>query len=362
LTLESLFAGSVNPAERLNDVLRDGDEVFVGLTVKPQLDSSSNIDFTAWQDAAYHQTAVWARERAAVRQSRLERDVKLHKRLTKVRDAAWDAGTALRLQAVIGAAPSMSAPPPPSVFGLPPLTSALASPAPGGRGGGGPGSVASNLSSPTSFGDAGAVGTVGPATVGVTTDVTLQSGGMDTEPLDGGSGSGFPLGTTQWLTGGDINSMFERDWAKLQCPHFLPTTKERDALKSTLQRGYGPIRDLFRFYANLLNMTAAHKMNAPGAAGAQALATALGKSGKAGSTSPRAGAVSGGPGARSGSRGAAAGGRGTRAFGDGSTGAAPGGSASKLDDDDEELFGTAPLTTGPGDFKVSKNELEILMR
>jgi len=316
-----------------------------------------------------------AAERTATRASRMEHDTRLARRLAKLKDAAWDAGTALRLQSVIGAAPSLPAPPPSTVFGVAAGYGMHAlSPIPGGglaamshghghgvgHGAGAP--LSSPSSGPPSVPRGGAGSSLGealsPVMVGVTTDVTLTAGGLDTEPLESPA---FAIAATQWMVGGDTAAMFERDWARLQCVHFLSTAKEREALKTTLQRAYGPIRDVFRFYSNVMNLNAAQKLTtAPAAAPSTLSGTGTGGAGRQGSGG--AGVASAGqsrpptgPRGTSGSRGGTRSGVG-RGTASGSVGSDDSGDR---DPDDARLLS---MVSGVGEFKMSRNELETLLR
>jgi hypothetical protein len=216
LVLSEMFSQTVWPSERIRDHVADGDELFVSISTKCVWTEACSIDYSIWQDAAYHGNNAAASGRLHKYSAKRETDARLKNNITKWRAAAWDSGVALRLQAVIGALPSQPAPPPPTVFGM--------------------------ASSPDRT----------PHPVMQLADALFENHDKPAEP----SPHKMPAGATQWLSGGDLVSMFEKDWSRMQSLGLLPA-KDREALRVILYRSYGAIRDVFRFYSNVMNAAVA---------------------------------------------------------------------------------------------------------
>lgn len=229
LSLDAMLDVPMWPTDRIRDHVKDGDEIFVTLTTKPKWTEACAVDFTLWQDMAYHNSPE-AKQRVSERSGGLMHQRKHEQRMDKWRGVAWDSGIALRLQAVIGALPSLPAPPPPSVFGM-----AATSP--------------ERRSGP----------------VAVLADALFENAGriVISKHATSEAEGHLPAGATQWLVGGDMAAMFETDWGRMQSLPLLPTSKEREALKANLLRFYGPIRDVFRFYASVMNAAVGVRTSAP---------------------------------------------------------------------------------------------------
>ncbi|RYE99877.1 MAG: hypothetical protein EOO41_00380 [Methanobacteriota archaeon] len=220
MTLGATSVTDVLPTDRLCDVLKDGDEVFVALCVKPTMDGMNVINHTAWQREAFHAQDDAIAEQAVANALAQERSM-----YKPDSDVSWDADVATRLRDVLHVEPSTPMPPAAAAFGVP-------------------------APSPTYTTDA----------YSETVLETSERGVQATERWNPEAGASLPL----WRESPEPLSNFDGDWRAMKTTSLWADQKELDSARAVLARAYPSLLEMFRLYATLGNVTSASKLPATG--------------------------------------------------------------------------------------------------